>query len=88
MWILPEEETHGIKLVAASRMRSLKNARGAPTDAKDERDVEISVAWENPAQSARSKFQERNQKEAEKDEPQTKESDNDHFHRKKEDETK
>ena len=33
-------------------------------------------------------FNERNQKELEKDEPRTKESNNDHFHRKREDETK
>ena len=69
-------------------MRPLENPRAASTDAKDERGVEISVARENPAQSARSKFQRKNQKEEERDEPQTKELDNDHFQRKRKDETK
>ena len=46
-----------MKLFAASRVRSSKNLRAASTDAKDKRDVDISVARENPAQSAQSKFQ-------------------------------
>ena len=50
-------ETYGIKLFAASRISSLKNPRAASADAEDERDVEISVFRETPAQSAQSKFQ-------------------------------
>ena len=80
---LTEEEIRGIKLVAASRSRSLQNPRAASTDAKDKRDVEISVDNLHDRSS-----NERNQKELEKDEPRTKKSDNDHFHRKREYETK
>ena len=49
--------TRGMKLFAASRVRSLKNPRAIPMDAKNERGVGISVAKKNSAQSARSKFQ-------------------------------
>ena len=44
----PWEKEEGIKLVAASRTRSLKKPKAAFTDAKDEREMEISVARENP----------------------------------------
>ena len=37
-------------------MSSLKKPRAASKDAKDERSVRISFAMENPDQSARSKF--------------------------------
>ena len=47
--ILPMEETHGIKLFAVSRIRSLKNPRAESTGAKDERSIEISVARKNQA---------------------------------------
>ena len=55
--MLQAKETLGTKLFTSSRKRSLKNPRAASTDAKNERGVEISVAWENPAQYALSKFQ-------------------------------
>ena len=74
-----------MNLFVASRIRPLKNPIAASTDGKDEIGVEISVVWETKAQSARLKFQreERNQKEEERDEPQTKESDNNYFQRKR-----
>ena len=49
---------------------------------KDKRGIEISVARKNPM------FQREEPESLEKDELRTKESDNDHFHKKREDETK
>ena len=61
-----------MKLFTGSRKTSLENLRVASTDAKDERGVYISVARKKPVQS-------HDQKDEERDESHTKESDNDHF---------
>ena len=58
--ILPDQETHEMKLFTVSILRTIKNpslSSFASMDSKDERGVEILVAWENPAQSAQSKLQ-------------------------------
>ena len=77
-----------MKLFAASKIKSLQNQRVASTNVKDERDLETLVGKENPANPHDQSYNERNQKELEKEEPRTKESDNDRFQRKKREETR
>ena len=57
-------------------------------EAKEEKGVEILVAGKTHPNPHDQGSNERNQKELEKDEPRTKESDNDPFHRKRKDETR